>query len=233
MLTGFDVPLGQFTKPGGRSRLVATMFGGLFLGLSACGPSNAETSSAEQPSAPRPKQVYAVAGITAGMTADRVKLVAERSGFEIWEESKGPDWQRVLDITANGPGSVIGKPLRGISKIVFYKGSERISVDFLPSPQGSIAYGMYYSAPKAVVSFDQAVAELTKRFGSATVKKSTEPRAAVWCAGPARTPEDCYKQAYMAVTQGGRDITISFNDRDLLKAQELTLSKQNKRRPSF
>jgi hypothetical protein len=219
----------------GTDQISARSFGYLLLGsallLSACGASDAAASDPKG-AASSTTRTYSIAGIALGMTAQQVKSTALKAGYRLSSETAGADWALQLKNAMSGPGPHFGDALRGIAEHEFTKGGESISVSYMAMPQGNVAWSMSYTAGPAIVSLNDAVHEMTKRYGKTSFANSTG-HWAQWCSPGARSPQDCLKQPFLSVSESRNGVSMHTENPRLQDEQKRLLLAHGSRKPSF
>lgn len=204
----------------------------LVLPLTACGSSEAAPKS-KAGTAPAASATYAVAGLSTGMTSEQVKVAALRAGYRLKDEETGPDWKLALEEARNGQSFGFGKEFRGLREHRFAKGGEAITVTYIPLPQGPVAISIYYSAPPAIVSFEQARAELVRRYGKSSFRSVAANPWAQWCARPAANARECLKSRYLSFSDSKAGLSLVTADETLRTEQKRLLQKAGGARASF
>ncbi|HEY0312301.1 MAG TPA: hypothetical protein VGC56_07365 [Allosphingosinicella sp.] len=166
------------------------------------------------------------------MTAEQVKSAAFKAGYRLSSETAGLDWALQLKNAMSGPGPHFGEALKGIAGQEFTKGGESISVSYLAMPQGYLAWSVHYSAGPAVVSFSDAVNEMTKRYGKSSFTKPAG-HWAQWCSAGARSPQDCLKQSFMSVNESPNGVSMHTENARLRDEQKRLLQEHGGKKPSF
>ena len=168
---------------------------------------------------------YAVAGIAPGLSSSQVAAAASKAGYQLLHETRGDDWAEALR-SATGAPFEFGRPKKGIRDQEYGRGGERISVNYLPMPGGSIATLIGYSAPLGVLSFEQAEAELTRRYGRRSFGQAAGAPWSMWCAKQAKDARDCLNYARITLSESNDGVSI-YTDDPGLKAEQVRLFRQH------
>lgn len=189
-------------------------------------PASAVATNADKPGTKEQVTArYAVAGIASGMTSSQVAVAASNAGYQLVHETKGDDWAEALR-SAMGAKFEFGRPKNGIRDQEYRRGGERISVNYLPMPGGSIATLIGYSAPVAVLSYEQADAELSRRYGPKSFGNRAGAPWSIWCAKQAKDARDCLNYARITLEKGIDGVPI-YTDDPALKAEQVRLFRQH------
>lgn len=168
---------------------------------------------------------YAVAGIASGMSSSQVADAASKAGYQLVSETKGDDWAEALR-SATSARFEFDRPKKGVRDQEYKRGGERISVNYLPMPGGSIAALIGYSAPLGVLSFEQAEAELTRRYGRRSFGQAAGAPWSMWCAKQAKDARDCLNYARITLSKGNDGVSI-YTDDPAFKAEQVRLFRQH------
>jgi len=202
--------------------------------LSACGPSDAASSNDAQSQAQRPQtQRYAVAGISPGMTAIAVAEAAQRAGYRKTHEAAGADWRLTMELETSGRRFDLSAPRRGISEQEFTKGGERISVRYVAMPQGPVAWFVYYSAPRAVLSFSSANSEMIRRYGRGSYAHNGPNPWVQWCSRPVQTARECQDHSHLRLDESPNGVSLSTQDEEIRREQRRLLLQRSGASPTF
>ncbi|MEA3051894.1 MAG: hypothetical protein QOG72_797 [Sphingomonadales bacterium] len=214
-----------------RARSPGTLLLSSALLLSACGASDA-TAKDPKEAVSSTNRAYSVAGIELGMTADQVKSAALKAGYRLSSETPGRDWALELESAASGPSPHFGNPLRGIRSQEFAKDGQMITVSYLAMPQRYVAWSVSYSAGPAIVSLDNAVNEMTKRYGKSSFA-NTAGHWAQWCSAGVRSPQQCLRQSFLSVNESPNGVSMHAENPGLRDEQKRLLLEHAGKKPSF
>lgn len=210
----------------------AAMSGLLFLG--ACGSATGASTEQQAKRAATSSKRFAVAGISPGVAAADVATLAQRGGYILSRVDAGPDWKEQIERANGRQQTLFGPAMRGIREQEFRRGGERIWVQYLAMPIGPVVRSISYSAPPAILNFQQAVAEMTRRYGRQSFGNSViKGPWAQWCAKPARTARECLTSTTLSVTQDNGGVGIRADDPALAEQQAKLLRETAGSRPSF
>jgi hypothetical protein len=210
-------------------RLLATPL----LVLSACGAAEGPDQGRKKTAQPATASNYSIAGIMPGMTAQQVAGLAANAGYRISHTSAGPDWQLTQQMAASGRKFDLSSKHRGVSAHELRKGGELLQVAYMPMPKGSVVKSVSYSASAAVVSYELALAELTRRYGKPSFSNATAQPWAQWCSRPARTARECLKHKFLNVESKRDGVSMHLEDASLLEQQKAMLAGSSGQRASF
>lgn len=201
----------------------------LLLGCSillAAGGATAAPSESREGAQKQASMRYSIAGMSPGMSSSQIASAAGKAGYQLVSETKGEDWSEALRRAVRGNQFELNRPNNGIRDQTYRRGGERISVNYLPMPTGSIATLISYSAPVAVLSFEQAEQELTRRYG----RKSFGPPAgapwSMWCGKQAQNARECLNYARISLEASNSGVAIS-TDNPEIKAEQVRLFRRN------
>jgi hypothetical protein len=108
---------------------------------------------------------YSVSGISIGMTVEQVKAAARSGNLQVSDSTPTETFAQAVDLAQHRPVALQS----GIRTLTLTNGiGNRVFVKFTQFPDGGRVSYLRFTVPKASYTPDEAVAEMTKRYGKLT-----------------------------------------------------------------